>query len=45
MSLGIDPTVLTAIGAFLAGLGSLLGGIAALFYARKRGAEDAKKNR
>ena len=43
MPLAIDPTVLTAIGAFLAGIGSVMGGFAALYYARKRAAEDARK--
>jgi hypothetical protein len=38
----VSSAWITAIGAFLAGVGSLLGGIAAVTYARKKGKEEAK---
>ena len=40
--LAITSAWLTAIGAFLAGVGSLLGGLAAITYARKKGKQEAK---
>jgi hypothetical protein len=44
MNLALNPTNLTAIGAFLAGIGSFMGGFAALYYARKRAKQDAVKD-
>jgi hypothetical protein len=42
--LGFNPTNVTAIGALLAGIGSFMGGFAAIYYARKKAKQDALKD-